>query len=75
MAAATITGVIMANGPGVTTPQIAFGLAVDPAAEPVLKEHLTPLGQRQQYLIGTELRARYTVGGDSPLLEANYNVN
>jgi len=69
----TLTSVIMANGPGISTPSIAFGLAVDPNAEPSLKEHLTPLGQRQQYLIGTELRQRYCV--DSPLLEANYNVN
>jgi len=69
----TLTGVIMANGPGISTPSTFFGLAVDMAMEPTMKDHLTPLGQRQQYLIGTELRNRYCV--DTPLLETDYNVN
>ena len=69
---ATLLGVIMANGSGISTPQIAFGLALDPTMEPTLKEHLTPLGQRQQYLIGTELRTRFT--SENPILNPNYNV-
>ncbi len=73
MTAATIIGVIMANGPGISTPPMSFGLASDSALEPTLFEHLTPLGQRQQYLIGTELRARYATT-DSHLLESDYRV-
>lgn len=63
----------MANGPGISTPEVAFGLCQDPADEPTVMNHLTPLGQRQQFLIGTELRARYT--SDSSLLLSDYNVN
>jgi len=65
--------VIMLNAPGITFPQVSFELAVDSRNEPTAFNHLTPLGQRQQYLIGNELRQRYTEFGG--LLLSDYNVN
>jgi hypothetical protein len=44
---------------GLTYPKVNFGLAADASQEPVYPGHLTPLGQRQHYLIGSELRTRY----------------
>ena len=72
-----ITGIIMINGPGVSTPEISYGLAADPSQEPTVAHQLTPLGQRQQYLIGTELRTRYTAPDYYPnfVLDPDYNVN
>jgi hypothetical protein len=67
----------MINGPGVSTPEISYGLATDPSQEPTIANHLTPLGQRQQYLIGTELRTRYTQADYYPnvVIDSDYNVN
>ena len=31
-----ITGIIMINGPGVSTPEISYGLAADPSQEPTV---------------------------------------
>ena len=51
--------VVVSNG-GVEYPAHNFGLATDPAMNNVgVPGELTPLGQRQQFLIGSELRTRY----------------
>ena len=51
--------IVLSNG-GVEYPSHNFGLAVDPAMNNTgVPGELTPLGQRQQFLIGSELRTRY----------------
>ena len=67
----------MINGPGVSTPTIAYGLAENTLEEPTMADHLTPLGQRQQYLIGNEIRERWCMQDYYPnvLLDPVYNVN
>ena len=75
-----LSGVIMINAPGVSTPEISYGLCEAPNEEPTTAHHLTPLGQRQQYLIGNEIRQRWT-GTDhyyqntTPLINPDYDVN
>ena len=51
--------VIALNAPALTSPKTSLNLAVDEKQEPVYANRITPVGQRQQYLIGTELRKRY----------------
>jgi hypothetical protein len=51
--------IVLSNG-GVEYPPHNFGLAADASINAIHAPYeLTPLGQRQQYLIGTELRLRY----------------
>jgi hypothetical protein len=51
--------IVLSNG-GVEYPPHNFGLSTDAAINSIhAPNELTPLGQRQQYLIGTELRVRY----------------
>ena len=70
---ADLAQVIVVTAPGVTYPTQAFGLAVDPAEEPTRLGHLTPLGQRQHFLIGSELRRRYVE--EAGLLDNTYSIN
>jgi hypothetical protein len=44
MSTSDLIGVIMINGPGVSTPTIAYGLAENTLEEPTMADHLTPLG-------------------------------
>jgi len=55
----SFSSVFVITAPGVTYPMVNFGLAANEANEPEYPGHLTPLGQRQHYLIGSELRKRY----------------
>lgn len=66
-------GVIMVSAPGVSTPSKSLGLCMDPADEPTRFNELTPLGQRQQYLIGNELGLRYVQEAEN-FLDENYVV-
>lgn len=51
--------IVLSNG-GVEYPSHNFGLAVDSSINDSCRPgELTPLGQRQQFLIGSELRTRY----------------
>jgi len=51
--------IVLTNG-GVEYPPHNFGLAVDSSINEIdAPGYLTPLGQRQQFLIGSELRTRY----------------
>lgn len=52
-------GLFMVSAPGVSTPNVAFGLCQNPSDEPTRFNQLTPLGQRQMYLIGNEMGLRY----------------
>lgn len=47
------------NGPALTSPSTSLGLASDATQEPKYANRITPVGQRQQFLIGSELRRRY----------------
>jgi hypothetical protein len=46
---------------------------VNAAEEPIYLGELTPLGQRQQYLIGTEFRKRYV--DEALLMNPLYTVS
>ena len=69
---ASLSALAVFNSPGVTTPHQNFGLTVDPEMEPKMQNYLTPLGQRQQYLIGSELRYRYVT--EAQFLDELYEV-
>ena len=68
-----ITMVIALNSPALSTPPTSLNLALDPAQEPVYANRITPLGQRQQFLIGSELRRRYV--DEAGVLEADYVIS
>ena len=51
--------VIALNAPALTSPSTNLHLAVDEREEPRYANRITPVGQRQQFLIGSELRRRY----------------
>lgn len=51
--------VVALNAPALSSPQTSLNLAVDPSQEPKYAHRITPVGQRQQFLIGSELRRRY----------------
>jgi hypothetical protein len=55
----SLSQVVVISSPGLTFPTTNFGLALNPQEEPVYLGYLTPIGQRQQFLIGSELRERY----------------
>ena len=48
-------------------------MAVDPELEPKYANRITPVGQRQQFLIGSELRRRYV--DEAQLLSADYVIS
>jgi hypothetical protein len=51
--------VLQVSTPGASTPAVNFYKASNIIDEPKIDNYLTPLGQRQQFLIGSELRRRY----------------
>jgi len=61
------------NGPALTSPQTSLNLTVDPTQEPKYANRITPVGQRQQFLIGSELRRRYVT--ESKTLEEEYIIS
>ena len=54
-----VSFVIALNAPALSTPQTSLNLAADPKQEPKYANRITPVGQRQYFLIGSELRRRY----------------
>ena len=54
------------------SPETSLNLAENPAQEPKYANRITPVGQRQQFLIGTELRRRYV--DEAKFLSADYNI-
>lgn len=61
------------NAPALSSPQTSLNLAVDPSQEPKYAHRITPVGQRQQFLIGSELRRRYV--DEAGLLEQDYKIS
>jgi len=61
------------NAPALSSPSTSLNLAVDPAQEPKFANRITPVGQRQQFLIGSELRKRYV--DEAHLLSADYIIS
>ena len=68
-----ISFVIGLNAPALTSPETSLNLAVDPSQEPKYANRITPVGQRQQFLIGSELRRRYV--DESKTLSADYIIS
>ncbi len=65
--------VIALNAPALSTPSVNLHLAVDPELEPKYAHKITPVGQRQQFLIGSELRRRYV--DEAQFLSADYIIS
>ena len=65
--------IVVLNGPALATPQTSLNLAVDPKQEPKYAHRITPVGQRQQFLIGSELRRRYVE--ESKTLKEDYIIS
>lgn len=61
---------IMANG--ASTPAVLYGKTMDPYEEPKQTDYLTPLGIRQQLLIGAEMRSRYV--DEARMLNYSYDI-
>jgi hypothetical protein len=59
--------------PGFTTPSVLFNKVKNATDEPKYKENLTPLGKRQQYIVGGEYRLRY-VEEASSFLNYSYDI-
>lgn len=68
-----IAFVIALNSPALSTPQTSLNLAVDPSQEPKYANRITTLGQRQQFLIGSELRLRYVE--EAGMLSEDYIIS
>lgn len=58
--------------PGFATPAVLFGKTKNATDEPKFKDNLTPLGQRQQYIVGGEYRLRYVE--EAALLNFSYDI-
>lgn len=61
------------NAPALSSPSTSLNLAADPTQEPKYGNRITPVGQRQQFLIGSELRKRYV--DEAHLLSADYIIS
>ena len=68
-----VTFVVALNAPALSSPQTSLNLAEDPAQEPKYANRITPVGQRQQFLIGSELRRRYVT--ESKTLDEEYIIS
>ena len=65
--------IVALNAPALSSPQTSLNLAVDPAQEPKYANRITPVGQRQQFLIGSELRRRYV--DEAQMLSEDYIIS
>ncbi|CDW80158.1 histidine acid phosphatase family protein [Stylonychia lemnae] len=65
--------IIDLSGPGATTPKTLFGKTKTPTDEPKFPNQVTPLGQRQQFIVGQELRTRYYQ--DAGFLNYSYDIS
>mmetsp|Transcript_30662 Transcript_30662/g.22732 ORF Transcript_30662/g.22732 Transcript_30662/m.22732 type:complete len:100 (+) Transcript_30662:25-324(+) len=59
---------------GATTPMKNYHLTKNAEEDPKIDNYLTALGQRQQFLIGTELRNRY-VQEQPQFLNYSYDIS
>jgi hypothetical protein len=69
----SLSQLIVVSAAGQAYPTHKFKLAVNPADEPKNLGHITPLGQRQHFLVGSELRHRYVE--EAKLLSADYDIS
>jgi hypothetical protein len=58
--------------PGFSTPKVLFNKTKNATEEPKYKDYMTPLGQRQQYIVGGEYRLRYVE--EAALLNYSYDI-
>lgn len=58
--------------PGFSTPKVLYGKTVNASDEPKYKDYMTPLGQRQQYIVGGEYRLRYVE--EAGFLNYSYDI-
>jgi len=58
---------------GASTPSVLYNKTQNPQDEPRFKDFLTPLGQRQMYLVGQEYRYRYV--DEAQFLNYSYDIN
>ena len=58
--------------PGFATPKVLFGKTKNATEEPKYKDYMTPLGQRQQYIVGGEYRLRYVE--EASFLNYSYDI-
>ena len=72
-AEANINMVVMISAPGLVSPDKILNLAEKSEEEALWERRLTPMGQRQQFLIGSELRKRYVE--ESMTLEPDFIVS
>jgi hypothetical protein len=59
--------------PGASTPSVLYGKTQNAQEEPRFKDYLTAIGQRQQYLVGSEYRLRYVE--EAQFLNYSYDIN
>jgi hypothetical protein len=69
----TFASVFAISASGLRYPSVNFGLAVNESEDPIYPGHLAPLGQRQHYLIGSELRKRYV--DEAHFMSDLYSIN
>ena len=67
--------VFQISAQGSKSPSTLFNLTVDPADEPKQNDYVTPLGIRQQFMIGDELRYRYVEDLNANFLSEHYNIS
>ena len=69
----TVKHIFSISAQGSHTPVKSLNWAEDPKEEPSQLNYVTPLGIRQQYMIGNELRLRY-VEEQPSFLDDIYNI-
>ena len=66
--------VFQISAQGSHTPSMSLGLAKNADEEPKQMNYVTPLGIRQQYMIGNELRLRYVEEQAGNFLKEKYDI-
>jgi hypothetical protein len=70
---ADLAMVVLVQGPALTSPPVDLGLASHEEENFKFPNRITPLGQRQQFLIGSELRRRYVY--EAEFMSADYIIS
>ena len=65
--------VVALHAPALSSPSTNLNLAADEAQQAKYANRITPVGQRQQFLIGSELRKRYVE--EAQLLNEEYIIS
>ena len=67
-----LSKVIELSTPGAKAPEVIYDFAKNPEDNFKIPNHVTPLGMRQQYLVGHELRSRYVL--DEAFMNTSYPI-